>query len=161
MHSKYNSKSLKFIQGLRPFSTSIPRTLKKYLKKSGYNYSNIVDNWTKMVSKKVSDYCYPVSVKMEKEMKNGTLVLNVIHGKELEIEYEKNEIIDQINSFFGYNCVNKIILKIIEVNNRKEEEKAPKLKSFSKIQNKIQKIDNDQLRSSLSDYLKSYNAKKK
>ena len=114
-----------------------------------------------MVSKKVSDYCYPVSVKMEKEMKNGTLVLNVIHGKELEIEYEKNEIIDQINSFFGYNCVNKIILKIIEVNNRKEEEKAPKLKSFSKIQNKIQKIDNDQLRSSLSDYLKSYNAKKK
>ena len=25
-------------------------------------------------------------------MKNGTLVLNIIHGKEMEIEYKKNEI---------------------------------------------------------------------
>ena len=92
MHNKYNNKSGKFIQGLRPFSKSIPKTLKKYLKKGGYNYSNIVDNWTKMVSKKISDSCYPISIKMSKEMRDGTLILNVVHGKELEIEYEKQEI---------------------------------------------------------------------
>ena len=88
------------MQGLRPFSNSIPKTLKKHLKKNGYNYSNIVDNWTRMVSKKISDACYPVTVKMGKEMKDSTLILNVIHGKELEVEYEKNQIIDKINSFF-------------------------------------------------------------
>ena len=82
------------MQGLRPFSNSIPKTLKKHLKKNGYNYSNIVDNWTRMVSKKISDACYPVTVKMGKEMKDSTLILNVIHGKELEVEYEKNQIID-------------------------------------------------------------------
>ena len=92
MHSKDNSKLNNFIQGLRPFSNSIPKTLKKHLKKGGYNYSNIVDNWTKMVSKEISDACYPLTVKMGKEMKDGTLVLNVIHGKELDIEYKKNEI---------------------------------------------------------------------
>ena len=59
MHNKDNNKSKNFIQGLRPFSSSIPKTLKKYLKKGGYNYSNIIDNWTKMVSKKISDSCYP------------------------------------------------------------------------------------------------------
>jgi hypothetical protein len=48
------------MQGLRPFSSSIPKTLKKHLRKGGYNYSNIVDNWTKMVSKKISDACYPL-----------------------------------------------------------------------------------------------------
>ena len=54
MHSKNNNnKSQNFIQGLRPFSSSIPKTLKKHLKKGGYNYSNIVDNWTKIVSKKI------------------------------------------------------------------------------------------------------------
>ena len=58
-----------FIQGLRPFSSSIPKTLKKHLRKGGYNYSNIVDNWTKMVSKKISDACYPLTVKMGKEMR--------------------------------------------------------------------------------------------
>ena len=60
MHSKNNNKSQTFIQGLRPFSSSIPKTLKKHLRKGGYNYSNIVDNWTKMVSKKIADACYPL-----------------------------------------------------------------------------------------------------
>ena len=100
MHSKNNNKTQAFIQGLRPFSSSIPKTLKKHLRKGGYNYSNIIDNWTKMVSKKISDACYPMTVKMGKEMRDGTLILNVIHGKEMEIEYEKKEIIDKINSFF-------------------------------------------------------------
>ena len=61
-----------------------------------------------MVSKKISDACYPITVKMGKEMRDGTLVLNVIHGKEMEVEYEKNEIIDKINSFFGYNCISQV-----------------------------------------------------
>ena len=86
MHNKNNNKTQTFIQGLRPFSSSIPKTLKKHLRKGGYNYSNIIDNWTKMVSKKISDICYPVTVKMNKDMKDGNLVLNVVHGKELEVE---------------------------------------------------------------------------
>ena len=103
MHKKENNnKSKNFIQGLRPFSSSIPKTLKKHLRKGGYNFSNIVDNWTKMVNKKISDACYPITVKMGKEMRNGTLVLNVLHGKELEIEYSKKEIIDKINSCLLY-----------------------------------------------------------
>ena len=48
---------------------------------------------------------------MGKEMKNGNLVLNVIHGKELEIEYAKKDIMDKINSFFGYNCISQIYFK--------------------------------------------------
>ena len=110
------------MQGLRPFSNSIPKTLKKHLKKNGYNYSNIVDNWTSMVSKKISDACYPVTVKMGKEMKDSTLILNVIHGKELEVEYEKNQIIDKINSFFGYKYISNVTLKTVRdkvVKNRK------------------------------------------
>ena len=96
MHNKNNNKTHTYIQGLRPFSSSIPKTLKKHLRKGGYNYSNIVDNWTKMVSKEISDNCYPLTVKMGKGMKDGTLVLNVIHGKELDVEYKKNEITDKI-----------------------------------------------------------------
>ena len=157
MHNK--NKSQNFIQGLKPFSSSIPKTLKKYLKKSGYNYSNIVDNWTKMVSKKISDACYPITVKMGKEMRDGTLVLNVLHGKELEIEYSKKEIIDKINSFFGYSCINKIILKIVteKVKNRKNE--FLRIKNLSKINQKIEEVNNDELKNSLNNLLKAYNEK--
>ena len=159
MHDNYNNKSKNFIQGLRPFSSSIPKTLKKHLRKGGYNYSNIVDNWTKMVSKKISDACYPITVKMGKEMRDGTLVLNVLHGKELEIEYSKKEIIEKINSFFGYSCINKIILKIVteKVKNRKNE--FPRIKNLSKINQKIEEINNDELKSSLNNLLKAYNGK--
>ena len=161
MHNKNNSKTQTFIQGLRPFSSSIPKTLKKYLRKGGYNYSSLVDNWTKMVSKKTSNACYPITVKMGKDFRDGTLVLNVTHGKEIEVEYEKNEIIDKINSFFGYNCIKNITLKIVQNKIRKESNILPKIKNLKIIEDKIKKVDNRQLKSSLSNFLKAYNEKNK
>jgi len=150
-----------FIQGLRPFSSSIPKTLKKHLKKGGYNYSNIVDNWTKMVSKKISDACYPLTVKMGKEMKDGTLILNVIHGKEMEVEYEKQEIIDKINSFFGYNCISQVTLKIVQDTIKNNEKVFPKIKNFSKIEEKMNKVNHEGLKSSLNNFLKAFNERNK
>ena len=161
MHSKDNNKLKNFIQGLRPFSSSIPKTLKKYLKQGGYNYSNIVDNWTNMVSKKISDSCYPIKVKMGKEMRNGTLVLNVLHGKELEIEYSKKEIIDKINSFFGYNCINQVTLRIVQEKINPVKDQFPKIKNFSKINDKMDRVSNNQLKSSLNNFLKAFNERNK
>ena len=159
MHNKNNNKTHTYIQGLRPFSSSIPKTLKKHLRKGGYNYSNIVDNWANMVSKKISDSCYPLTVKMNKDMRDGILVLNVVHGKEIEIEYQKNEIIDQINSFFGYNCIKNISLKIIQEKIIKKDKLLPKIKNLKKINEKIKNVDNSQLKISLSNFLKAYNAR--
>ena len=145
------------MQGLRPFSNSIPKTLKKHLKKNGYNYSNIVDNWTRMVSKKISDACYPVTVKMGKEMKDSTLILNVIHGKELEVEYEKNQIIDKINSFFGYKYISNVTLKTVQDKVVKNRKSFPKLKNINKIEENINKVNDNQLKGSLNSLLKAYN----
>ncbi len=161
MHNKNNNKTQTFIQGLRPFSSSIPKTLKKHLRKSGYNYSSIVDNWTKMMSKKISDACYPITVKMGKDMKNGNLVLNVIHGKEMEVEYEKKEIIDKINSFFGYNCIGHVTLKIAQNTITFDKKVFPKIKNLSKIDEKMSKIKNSDLKNSLNNFLKAYNEKNK
>ncbi len=145
------------MQGLRPFSSSIPKTLKKHLKKGGYNYSNIVDNWTKIVSKDISNDCYPVSVKMKKEMRNGTLILNVAHGKEMEVEYKKNEIKDKINSFFGFDCIKNISLKIIENKIEKKSIQFPKIKNINKIEEKINRVHDKELKSSLKNLLKAFN----
>ena len=161
MHSKNNNKTQTFIQGLRPFSSSIPKTLKKHLRKGGYNYSNIVDNWTKIVSKKISGACYPITVKMNKDMKNGNLVLNVVHGKEVEVEYEKKEIMDKINSFFGYNYINQVTLKIVQNAIKGKKRVFPKIKNLSKIEEKMKKINNSELKSSLNNFLKAFNEKNK
>ena len=156
MHNKNNNKTKTFIQGLRPFSSSIPKTLRKHLKKGGYNFSNIVDNWTKIVSEKISDACYPITVKMGKEMKDGVLVLNVIHGREMEIEYKKNEIMDKINSFFGYNCISNVTLKIVS-NKINKKKLFPKIKNLEKIEEKMKIVKDNQLKRSLNNLLKAYN----
>ena len=161
MHSKNNNKTQSFIQGLRPFSSSIPKSLKKHIRKGGYNYSNIVDNWTRMVSKKISDACYPIKVKMGKNMKNGNLVLNVVHGKELEVEYEKQEIIEKINSFFGYNCISHVTLKIVENSIKNNKKVFPKIKNLSKIKEKINNVNNSDLKNSLNNFLKVFNERNK
>ena len=159
MHNKKNSnKSNAFIQGLKPFSKSIPYGLKKLLKKGSYNFSSIVDNWNKMVGKDISNMCYPNTIKIGKEMNNGALILNVIHGNELTIEYGKQEIIDKINSFFGFKCIKEIKLKIVQ-----EEKKNKKELSVNEVKaiynNKLNNINNEILRNSLNKLIEAYNAK--
>jgi len=158
MHSKKdNNKSNTFIQGLRPFSRSIPQGLKKLLKKGSYNFSNIIDNWSKMVGKDISNACYPNTVKMSKEMKNGTLILNVIHGNELTIEYGKQEIIDKINSFFGFRCIKEVKLRIVQEKNIKQI--ILKDETKKKYKNKLDNVNNENLKNSLNKLIKAYNAK--
>ena len=159
MHSKNNnSKSQNFIQGLRPFSSSIPRGLKKILKKGGYNFNNIVDNWTKMVGKEISKICYPCTIKIEKSMTNGILIINVIHGKELEVEYKKKEIIDKINGFFGYNCIENIKLKIVQ-EKKMTIKKNKNIYKKDLLKDKINLLKNDNLKTSLNKLIKAFNSK--
>jgi len=159
MHNKkVSNKNNTFIQGLRPFSRSIPHGLKKLLKKGSYNFSNIIDNWSKMVGKDISNICYPNTIKIDKKMNNGALILNVIHGNELTIEYSKQEIIDKINSFFGFKCIKDIKLKIVQ-----EEKKIKKEISVNEVKinynNKLNNINNEVLKNSLNKLIEAYNAK--
>jgi hypothetical protein len=160
MHNKKNNtnKNNKFIQGLRPFSNSLPYGLKSLLKKGGYNFSNIVDNWGKMVGKETSELCYPNTVKMGSNMSNGTLIVNVIHGNELTVEYGKQEIIEKINSFFGYSCIKEIKLRIVQEkkltkNNIKTSD------NLIKYNKKIKDINNQKLKISLDKLIEAFNDK--
>jgi len=85
----------------------------------------------------------------------------VIHGKEMEVEYEKQEIIDKINSFFGYNCISQVTLKIVQDTIKTNEKVFPKIKNFSKIEEKMNKVSDDGLKSSLNNFLKAFNERNK
>ena len=93
MHKKKinNSLTKNFIQGLRPLSSTLPTQIKKVLKKNGFNLSSIVDNWTKIIGNDISNKCYPINIKAQGNSKDVTLILNVIHGKEIDIEYKEIE----------------------------------------------------------------------
>ena len=154
MHYKQNNKESKtYVQGLRPFGNTLPRGVKGILKKSGYNYSEIISKWNMLVGKDISSCSYPKSIKMTKGDTNGLLVLAVKRGNEITVEYSKKEIINKINSYFGYRLINEIRLKTINSETKKIKNNKI-LKKFSKnFEKKINEIKNKDIRNSLSQLL--------
>ena len=158
MHHKQNNKESKtYVQGLRPFGNTLPRGLKGILKKNGYNYSEIISKWSILVGKDIANCAYPKSIKMKKDNSNGTLILVVNRGDEINVEYSKKEIIQKINSHFGYKLIEEIKLKSINSEYFNPKNKEIKNKFSKNFQNKIDKIENKSIRESLSELLKEAN----
>ena len=154
MHYKQNNKESKtYVQGLRPFGNTLPRGIKGILKKSGYNYSEIISKWNMLVGKDISSCSYPKSIKLTKGDTNGLLVLAVKRGNEITVEYSKKEIINKINGYFGYRLINEIRLKTINSETKKVKNNNA-LKKFSKnFEKKINEIKSKNIRLSLSQLL--------
>ena len=162
MHGKkiYINKSMYSIQGLRTVSNSLPSGLKKILKKGGYNYNTIIENWSNLVGKKISEVCYPKSVKTDKELKNGVLVLNVFHGDQVFVEYSKQDILDKINAFFGYQFIREVRLILIKEKIQKSKKYNFNQETKTKFQKKVEKITDANLKKNLTNLLNVFNKKK-
>ena len=156
MHYKQNNKESKtYVQGLRPFGNTLPRSVKGILKKNGYNYSEIISKWNLLVGKDISSCCYPKSIKMTRGDKSGTLILSIERGNEINIEYSKKEIIDKINSYFGYKLINEIKLQTFNSGIKKIKNKKSLYKFSESFNKKINEIKNKNIRNSLSQLLKT------
>ena len=112
-----------------------------------------------MLEKKTSNICYPKSVKTNKELKDGTLVLNVKHGNQLDVEYDKKNIIDKINSFFGYNFIKEVRLVLIKKKSEKEKKIGVNNKNSIILKNKIENIDSHFLRKNLKNLIDTFKKK--
>ena len=156
MHYKQNNKESKtYVQGLRPFSNTLPRGIKGILKKNGYNYSEIISKWSDLVGKEIASFSYPKSIKMKNGNSNGTLLLAVQRGDEINIEYSKKEIINKINSYFGYKLLNEIKLQTFSSTIKKTKNKNTIIKVTKDFDKKINKIENKSIRNSLAELLKT------
>ena len=150
MHNKENNKESKtYVQGLRPFGNSLPRGIRGILKKNGYYYSEIISKWNLLVGKDISSCCYPKSIKIIGANKNRILILSVERGNEINVEYSKKEIINKINSYFGYKLISEVRLQSFSLKNKKEKEKNIPFKLSKKFEEKINKIKNKNIRDSL------------
>ena len=128
MQFKNNIKQrFKTIQGLRSFKDTLPKNIKKIIKKKGHIFSETLNNWKYIVGNEIFQICYPKSFKNSNRFGVSTLHVMVKRGHEIDLEYSKKEIMDKMNSFFGYAVVEK--LKFI---------------SFDDAQTKFKKIDENE-----------------
>ena len=82
------------------------------LSKNNLIEAKLILNWDKVFSK-YSNFVKPVKVQfIRKNYKNGTLILEVKRGYELEIQMERVKILNLANNFIGFKAIENI--KIIK-----------------------------------------------
>ena len=84
----------------------------------------------------------------------------VKRGHEVDLEYSKKEVMDKINSFFGYKVVEK--LKFISFDNEyknSEENRQEKNVTNNKFKKKISDVKNEKIKKSLIELTKVFRGK--
>ena len=146
------------IQGLRSFKDTLPKNIKKIIKKKGHIFSEILNNWKYIVGDKLFQICYPKSFKNSNKFGVSTLQIMVKRGHEIDLEYSKKEIVNKMNSFFGYTVVEK--LKLINFDDTQAEFKKVyknnKAVTNNKYADRINDIKNDKIKKSLLELTKLF-----
>ncbi len=162
MKFKHNTKQRnKTIQGLRSFKDTLPRNIKKIIKKKGHIFSETLNNWKYLVGNELFKICYPKSFKNLNKFGVSTLLVMVKRGNEVNVEYSKKQIIDKINSYFGYMIVEK--LKLVSFDDAhtefKKTEKKENYVTNSNYKDKLVNIKNDKIKKSLLELSKLFSKK--
>ena len=159
MHFKNNTKQrFKTIQGLRSFKDTLPKNIKKIIKKKGHIFSETLNNWKYIVGDDLFQICYPKSFKNSNKFGVSTLQIMVKRGHEIDLEYSKKVIMDKMNSFFGYAVVEK--LKFISFDDA--QTKFKKLDTNEnhvtniKYADRVNSIKNDKIKKSLLELTKLF-----
>ena len=149
------------IQGLRSFKDTLPKNIKKIINKKGHIYSETLGNWKYIVGDDLFKVCYPKTFKNSNRFGVSTLVIMVKRGHEVEMEYSKKNIMNKMNSFFGYSVVEK--LKFIsfddeqKILNKKDSNQTNV--ADNKYENKIKDVKNDKIKKSLIELTKVFKEK--
>ena len=148
----------KSIQGLRSFKDTLPTNIKKIIKKKGHIFSETLNNWRYIVGDMLFQVCYPKSFKNSNKFGVSTLQIMVKRGHEVDLEYSKKEIMDKMNSFFGYTVVEK--LKFISFDDAqtkfKKVEENNNSVTNSKYEGRIKDIKNEKVKKSLLELTKVF-----
>ncbi len=149
------------IQGLRSFKDTLPKNLKKIINKKGHIYSETLSNWKYLVGNELFKVCFPKKFKNSNRLGVSTLVVMVKRGHEVDVEYSKRNILDKMNTFFGYDVVEK--LKFISFDDEQKTNSLNETKSnnvaINKYRDKIKDVTNEKIKKSLTELTKVYKEK--
>jgi len=158
---KYTKQRNSSIQGLRSFKDTLPKNIKRVINKKGHIYSETLSNWKYIVGDNLFKICYPKSFKNSNKFGVSTLSIMVKRGHEVDLEYSKKQVIDKMNSFFGYKVVEK--LKFTSFNDEKKifskENIFEKNVTNIKFKKKINDIRNEKIKKSLIELTKVFKEK--
>ena len=158
---KYTKQRSKSIQGLRSFKDTLPKNIKKVINKKGHIYSETLNNWKYIVGENLFKVCYPKSFKNSNKFGVSTLLVMVKRGHEVDLEYSKKEIMNKMNSFFGYSVAENLKFTSFDDENNFPfiDKTINKNVTNNKYQNKINDVKNEKIKKSLLELTKVFKEK--
>ena len=162
MQFKNNTKQRsQSIQGLRSFKDTLPKNVKKIINKKGQIYSETLSNWKYIVGVELFNVCYPKTIKNSNRFSVSTLVVMVKRGHEVDMEYSKKDIINNMNNYFGYSVVEKIKLVTFDDHQKisLENKKNTKNVAINKYKKSVNNVKNEKIRKSLIEFTKVFREK--
>ena len=130
----------------------VDKITKSFFNKQGFAQNYILENWSSIVGPSFVEKSLPIKLQIEKI--GGYLVIACDGSTALELEYLKEDIIEKINSYYGFQAINKIKFQNLPIQNdlkNRKSKKNEKDKFNVDVKNK-QNIDYE----SLSSFEKSY-----
>ena len=160
-YKKYTKQRNRSIQGLRSFKDTLPKNIKRVINKKGHIYSEILNNWKIIIGDSLFKVCYPKSLKNSNKFSVSTLLIMVKRGHEVDLEYSKKEIMNKMNSFFGYSVVEKLKFVSFDDNQNILSSDTDKENNVTimKYQNKINDIKNNKIKKSIMELTKVFKQK--
>jgi hypothetical protein len=144
--------------------TSVAKTImplaKQLLGTKGFLEMDLLAGWKNIVGEDLAQYTLPQKISFRKDQKiDGTLELMVLSGAfAMEVQQREKQIIEKINTFFGYGAISKLkliqnscpdnfLIKQNTIDNMKKNVVSKAEESY--ITELVKDVNNDDLRKQL------------
>lgn len=151
-------KRLKRKDGFLPMGDFMRDFTRTAFSKRGIHHFQIISQWHSIVGEKLSDLCCPLRITQCKgEKADGILTLQVLSGACLDLEFAKDQIMERINSYFGYQVVTRLkLIQTPSLTGQKPTQKPPVKKVNVTLKPALQKalngIEHPELKEALTDF---------
>ncbi|MAK12465.1 MAG: hypothetical protein CMI73_02195 [Candidatus Pelagibacter sp.] len=134
---------------LKPIGALLPDNIKKLIKNNvSTNLDTLKKSWLIILGKKTAKKCE--LIKIQKYSNKNCIFLKVDRKFLIEIDYERDRIIEKINSFLGYEFATKILINFKDINSTQLVKKSLNLKE--KTRNLIESVKDEELRKKLMNF---------
>jgi len=145
----------------RPLAEFLDVCLSPSLAAQGFATSDIIMAWPDIVGERLAAFTQPLKIEWKRKAPHAdpearpepaTLVVRVESAFALELQHMAPTVIDRVNTYYGWRCIGKIVLKQGPV--RRVERKKPSAPLLSpadkaKVSSAIEGVEDDGLKAAL------------
>jgi hypothetical protein len=145
----------------RPLAEFLDACLSPSLAAQGFATSDVIMAWPDIVGERLSAFTQPLKIEWKRKAPHAdpearpepaTLVIRVESAFALELQHLAPTIIDRVNTYYGWRCIGKLVLKQGPV--RRVEKKRPMPPTLApadreKVSAAIEPIEEESLKAAL------------